>query len=60
MASMVSANSVIFYGDIQFVVADPAGQIEVAGADAGPAAIGHGGLGVNHGAIPLKYAYAGL
>ena len=45
---------------VELAVAEPARDVEVARADPRPPPVRHGGLGVQHGAVPLEDAHARL
>ena len=57
MASAKPASSI---DDVELPVGRPAREVEIGGADARPAPVRHGGLGVQHRAVPLEDADAGL
>ena len=47
-------------GDVDFAIAQPARDVEIARADARPVRIGDRGLRVQHRAVPFEYLHAGF
>ena len=45
---------------VELAVPEPAGDVEIGRSDAGPASVRHGGLRVQHRAVPFEHAHAGF
>ena len=60
ISSIACAELLVLHHHVQLPVADPARGVQVGGADPGPARVGHRGLRVQHGAVPLEDADAAV
>ena len=59
-SSICRAKASSSIGDVELPVAEPALDVQIARADARPAAVGHRRLGVHHRAVPLEDPDAGF